>query len=88
MPMYNSEITACSTSARAIPSHYMLGRLVGHYDLTKYRDDLKARMASLNTCTVCKIVIALNTRTNERPLCHQMKGHSVGPCDGKKYTEN
>ena len=69
MPTYNSEITACSrTTTRAIPSRYMLGQLVGHYDLTKYKDDLKARVASLNTCTVYKVVIALNTWTNEWTL--------------------
>jgi hypothetical protein len=36
---------------------------------------------------VHKIVIALNAWTKERPLYHQINGHSAGPCDGKKYTD-
>lgn len=40
MFMYNCEITASrKTKARAMPSDYMLGQLVGHYDHTKYRDN-------------------------------------------------
>ena len=43
-------------------------------------------MISLNAWTVYKLVTALNTWANERPLYHQMHGHSAGPFDGKKYT--
>jgi len=44
-------------------------------------------MISLNIWTINKLVIALNTRANERLWYSRMHGQSAGHCDGKKYTD-